>query len=263
MKIKSVLLLLSMSFVLALIGCKTPTEDVSTVETPTENVPTVETPTVETPEPTKPAEGWYPETNLDDGKRKSPYALKVYSDGGNVIYFGNRFTGEGYTVKFLFEEFDNIGTNLPLYSAVTLTNFSFDDSKVDYRKEGTYVVKITGRVRSDVLTTNIIVKVKADKYEYLGVEHLLGLSSDEFVDFKVGGDVTQVIPSNLYAIYTENKYENEELVKNSKKVTEGYVLDTSCVDVTKAGQYPVYVSLSETYGDVTITVSTFFVLVVA
>lgn len=272
MKNKLFLLVCLFAFVLTFSGCKeTPTEtpDKTVEKTPTEEKPTVEkTPTEEVPTvtPTGPTEGnkdEYVETNLDDGKRKSPYALKVYSENENVIYFGERFTGEGYIVKFIFEEFDNIGTGLPLFSALTLTNFSFDDSKVDYRKEGSYVVKITGRVRSDVLSTNIIVKVKADKYEYLGVKHLIGLSCDEFVNFTIGGDVASIKPSNIFAIYTENQYEDNELVKISEQISSGYEIDTTSVDVTKAGQYPVYVTLTETYGSVTITVSTFFILVVA
>ena len=268
MKNKVFLLLCLFAFVLTFAGCKpTPTVE-PTEQTPT--VPTVEpteqTPTVPTVTPTAPTEGnkeEYIETNLDDGKRKSPYALKVYSENENIIYFGEKFTGEGYTVKFIFEEFDNIGTNLPLFSAITLTNFSFDDSRVDYRKEGSYVIKITGRVRSDVLSANIIVTVKADKYEYLGVKHIIGLSCDEFVNFGVGGDISTIAPSELYAIYTENKYENEELVKISEKVSSGYELDTTAVDTTKAGQYPVYVTMTETYDGVSITVKTFFILVVA
>ena len=237
--------MLSMMFVLVLVGCRRKTE------TPTGNGPT------------QPVEEVYVETDLEDGKRRTPYALKVYDNGNNTIYFGEKFTAEGYVVKFVYQELDNMGTNLPLFSAVTLSNFTIDDSKVNYRKEGKYSVKITGRVRSDVLSLNVFINVKADKYEYLGVKHLIGLSCDEFVNCAVGSDISTVIPSELYAIYTENKYENEELVKIPEKIRSGYTLDTTGVDTSKAGQYPVYVSYSETYGEVVITVNTFFILVVA
>lgn len=264
MKNKLFLLLCLFAFILTFAGCKeTPTE---TPNKTVEQTPTEETPTIPTVTPTVPTEGnkdEYVETNLDDGKRRAPYTLKIYSENENIIYFGERFTGEGYVVKFVYEEYENMGTTLPPFSAVTLTKFSFDDSKVDYRKEGRYVVKITGRVRSDVLSVNIIVTVKADKYEYLGVKHLMGLSCDEYVNFALGGDVASIKPSNLYAIYTENQYENDELVKISEEISSGYELDTTSVDVSKAGQYPVYVTLSETYDSVTITVRTFFILVVA
>lgn len=252
MKKSILLVMLSMMFVFGLTGCRrdkteTPTED-KTQEQDEEN---------------------YVETNLDDGKRRTPYALKVYDNGNNVVYFGDKFTAEGYVVKFVYQELDNMGktdengNKLPLFSAVTLENFSVDDSKVNYRKEGKYSVKITGRVRSDVLSLNVFINVKADKYEKLGVKHLIGLSCDEFVNCAVGTDISSVIPSELYAIYTENKYENDELVKISEKIRSGYKLDTTGVDTNTAGQYPVYVSYSETYGEVTITVSTFFILVVA
>ena len=237
--------MLSMMFVLVLVGCREKTE------TPTGNGPT------------QPVEEVYVETDLEDGKRRTPYALKVYDNGNNTIYFGEKFTAEGYVVKFVYQELDNMGTDLPLFSAVTLSNFTIDDSKVDYRKEDKYSVKITGRVRSDVLSLNVFINVKADKYEYLGVKHLIGLSCDEFVNCAVGSDISTVIPSELYAIYTENKYENEELVKIPEKIRSGYTLDTTGVDTSKAGQYPVYVSYSETYGEVVITVNTFFILVVA
>ena len=245
MKKNILLVMLSMLFVFSLAGCR-------------------KTPTVTETEKTEQSkEENYVETNLDDGKRRTPYALKVYDNGNNVVYFGDKFTGEGYVVKFVYQELDNMGTDLPLFSAVTLEHFTIDDSKVDYRKEGKYSVKITGRVRSDVLNLNVFINVKADRYESLGVKHLFGLSCDEFVNCAVGSDISTVIPSELYAIYTENKYENDELVKIPEKIRSGYTLDTEGVDTTKAGQYPVYVSYSETYGEVTITVSTFFILVVA
>lgn len=111
------LFMLSMTFVFALTGCR---------ETPTETVPT-DKKTQENPN--KGDE--YVETNLDDGKVKTPYALRVYDNGNNVVYFGEKFTGEGYVVKFVYQENENMGTDLPLFSAVTLSNFSIDDSKVD------------------------------------------------------------------------------------------------------------------------------------
>ena len=237
--------MLSMLMIFSFAGCRR-----NKTETPTE-------------EKTQQGEEDYIETNLDDGKRRTPYALKVYDNGNNIVYFGDKFTAEGYVVKFVYQELDNMGTDLPLFSAVTLSNFTVDDSKVDYRKEGRYSVKITGRVRSDVLSLNVFINVKADRYEYLGVKHLYGLSCDDFVNCAIGSDISSVIPSELYAIYTENKYENDELVKISEKLRTGYTLDTTGVDTNTAGQYPVYVSFSETYGDVTITVSTFFILIVA
>lgn len=244
MKRKLFVLMVSLAFVLVLVGCR---------KTPSATEPT--------DKPTNSEE--YVETNLDDGKARVPYALKVYDNGNNIVYFGEKFTGEGYVIKFVYQEVDNIGTDLPLFSAVTLTDFNIDDSKVDYRKEGRYVVRITARVRADVLNTNILVDVKADKYEYLGVKHLYGLSCDEFVNFALGQDVSTIIPSELYAVYTENKYENDELVTISEKIRSGYKLDTSSVNTNVAGSYPVYVTYSETYGDLTLTVSTFFILVVA
>lgn len=269
MKKSIFLLMLSMVFIFTLAGCKPKTETPVT-EGPTTGEVTQE-PTkdkTETKEPTKSEED-YIETDLDDGKRRTPYVLKVFDNGNNIIYFGEKFTGEGYVVKFVYEELDNMGktdengNKLPLFSAVTLSNYGIDDSKVDYRKEGRYPIKISGRVGSDILTVNIFITIKADKYEYLGVKHLYGLSCDEFVNCAIGTDASSVIPSELYAIYTENVYENDELVKIPEKIRSGYTLDTSKVDTNTAGQYPVYVSYSQTYGEVTITVSTFFILIVA
>ena len=271
MKKNIFLMIASLLLVFALVGCKvennkTNGEGDETQIEETENItvaPTQEETEIVVPtEPVKPNED-YIETNLEDGKRRSAYVLKVYDNGNNVVYFGEKFTGEGYVVKFVYEELDNMGTGLPLFSAVTLTNYGIDDSKVDYRKEGRYPVKITGRVGSDILSINIFINIKADRYEYLGVKHLYGLSCDEFVNCAVGSSVETVVPSELYAIHTENKYENDELVKTNTRIRSGYTLDTSLVDTNVAGNYPVYVSYSETYGEVTITVSTFFILVVA
>ena len=64
-------------------------------------------------------------------------------------------------------------------------------------------------------------------------------------------------------VYTENKYENGELVKVNKAIESGYKLDTSAVNTSVAGSYPVYVSYSEKVGEVEISVETFFILIVA
>ena len=93
------LFMLSMTFVFAFTGCR---------ETPTETVPT-DKKTQENPN--KGDE--YVETNLDDGKENTPNALRVYDNGYNVVYFGEKFTGEVYVVKFVYQENEKMGTDLP------------------------------------------------------------------------------------------------------------------------------------------------------
>lgn len=211
--------------------------------------------------PTIDEEMIYPETNLDDGKRRSAESLRVYANGNNVIYFGDTFTAKGYDVYMVYYEYDNIGDpNLPQHTAVKIENFSIDTSKVNYLKEGDYVVRITGRVRGDSATSTIIITIKADRYESLGVKHLYGIRCTSTISGKVGMSVSDIKPMDVYAIYTENKYENGELVLIEEKIRSNYVLNTDEVNVQKAGQYPVYVSLTEDYNGTSITVRTMFIL---
>ena len=60
--------------------------------------------------------------------------------------------------------------------------------------------------------------MKADKYEYLGVKHLYGISCPEYANFALNGDLSTLALSDVYGIYTEIIYdENEELIKISEK----------------------------------------------
>ncbi len=213
------------------------------------------------PEPTIDDAMIYPETNLDDGKKRSAEALRIYSHGNDVVYFGETFTAEGYEVYMVYYEYDNIGKpDLPTRTAVKIENFSIDTSKVNYLKEGTYIVRITGRVRSDSATSNISITVKADRYESLGTKHLYGLKCATNISGKVGMSKSDIKPMDVFAIYTENKYENGELVLEEERLRSGYTINTDSVDVSKAGEYPVYLEFSAEYGETKITVKTFFIL---
>lgn len=214
--------------------------------------------------PTPPVEEErYPETNLDDGKRKVAETLRVFDNGKNVIYFGDVFTAEGYDVYMVYYEYDNLAdSSLPERTAIKLDKYTIDDSKVDYFKEGTYLVKITGRVRSDALTATVFVTIKADRYESLNQKHIYAIKCSERITAKVGTNKNSVVPAELYKVYTENVYENNELVLTEEILRSGYTLSgLDDIDFSKAGSYIVYVSYSETYGDTTITVKTFFTLV--
>ena len=102
---------------------------------------------------------------------------------------------------------------------------------------------------------------------YTFIENIENEKHDEFVK---NHPLCSLLQSSSWANIKDNwdhrivgVYENDELVKISEEISSGYELDTTSVDVSKAGQYPVYVTLSETYDSVTITVRTFFILVVA
>lgn len=216
------------------------------------------------PQPSDPyvqPEGYpYPQTHLDDGKERIVQGLTINDGGHNIIYLGDRFTAEGYSVFMTYLESDHTGTNLPSRTAMKIEDFSFDDTKVNYQKEGTYTVTFYGRIRTDFKTATADITIKADRYEYLGVEHLFGIKCDTKLIGKVGMDPKDIKPQNVFLIYTENKYENGELVTKEVKTRSDYRVNADSVNVNEAGSYPVYVEWSKDYNDVTITVKTFFTL---
>lgn len=212
-------------------------------------------------EPYEQPEGYpYPKTHLDDGKDRTVLGLTIVDAGKNVIYLGDEFQAEGYSVFMTYLESDHTGTDLPSRTAMKVEDFTFDDSRVNYQKEGTYGVTFYGRVRTDFRTATANITIKADRYEYLGIEHLFGIKCDSVLSGKVGMKIEDIKPQNVFSIYTENKYENGELITKEVRLRTEYILNTDSVDVTKPGSYPVYLQYSKEYSGVTITVKTFFIL---
>ncbi|MDE5714534.1 MAG: hypothetical protein K2I42_00200 [Anaeroplasmataceae bacterium] len=251
MKKKIIFGLLSFFLIFSLLGCKKDKD-------PDKNPPDDDNPPIVDPE--KPE---YPFTNLDDGKAKTARNLRIYDHGNDTIYFGDTFTAEGYEVFMQFEETELMLEGGSQYSLYKLETFTIDDSKVNYYKEGTYTVNITGRVREVAFTSTIFINVKADRYESLGVKHLMGIKCNSYMTVPVGSTKDAVTPDGVYLIYTENKYENNELVLIEERIRSGYtVTGLDDIDFSKAGKYPVYVSFSETYGEVKIEVKTFFTLTI-
>lgn len=203
----------------------------------------------------------FPKTIFNDGKNREIQTMSVVDNGNNVVYLGDRFTAEGYDVYMIYTEMDHIGTDLPLRTATKIENFTFDDSRVNYQKEGTYSVNFYGRVETEFRTVASSIKVKADRYEYLGEKHLFGIKCASEFTSNVGITKDQIRPQDVYLIYTENKYDTfGELITEEEFTRNDYTINTEFVDTTKAGSYPVYIECSKTYGDVTITVKTFFIL---
>lgn len=251
MKKKLILGILSFSLIFSLLGCKKDKEQ----DKPGPDVPPIVDP--------KPDEPQYPATNLDDGKAKTARNLRIYDHGNDTIYFGETFTAKGYEVFMQFEETELMLEGGSQYSLYKLDTFNIDDSKVNYYKEGTYTVSITGRVREVAFTSTIFIKVKADRYESLGVKHLVGIKCNSYLTLPVGSTKDAVIPDGVYLIYTENKYENDELVLTEERLRNGYIVTgLDQIDFSKPGKYPVYVSYSETYGETKIEVKTFFNLTI-
>lgn len=216
------------------------------------NLPTYETP-----------EGYpLPQTNFEDGRTREPSGLTVVHNGHNVIYIGDTFTGEGYDVYITYTELDNEGNeNLPQVTCYKLDSFSVDDSRVDYQTVGTYYVEFQGRYKADYQTTTTEITIKADRYETLKEEHIIGIKCSSLIQGKVGMKKENIMADRVFIILTENKYDDlGELITKEQMIRSGFTLNTDAVDVTKPGKYPVYVEYSRTYGETTITVHTFFVL---
>ncbi len=93
---------------------------------------------------------------------------------------------------------------------------------------------------------------------------MIGIRCAQTQNVAIGSAVEDIRPSDVCLIYTENKYENGELVYIEEPKKRGYELEgLDAVDTSKAGSYVVYVTYSETYdGNVTIQVKTFFTVIV-
>ncbi|MDE5566524.1 MAG: hypothetical protein K2I77_06020 [Anaeroplasmataceae bacterium] len=248
--------LFAILLIFSMTGCKKDkTPDDGKIDPPEEPVKPVDSP-YETPE------GYpYPKTIFNDGKNREIQTMTIVDNGNNVVYLGDKFTAKGYDVYMIYLEMSHIGTDLPLRTATKIEDFTFDDSRVNYQKEGTYSVTFYGRVETEFRTVASSINVKADRYEYLGEKHLFGIKCASEFTSNVGITLDQIRPQDVYLIYTENKYDTfGELVTEEVFTRNDYTVDTDSVDTTKAGSYPVYVECSKTYGDVTITVKTFFIL---
>lgn len=194
--------------------------------------------------------------------------LSIETTGENVIYFGEQFSIDNYTVNLVLSKPNPQDPENDFFMNIKLDNVSFDDSKVNYAKEGEYTVKITGRYLRFVAEEEITVTVKADRYEYLGVEHLYAIKCDEIKTVAIGSDASKILPGEMKAVYTNNEYDSGELVLTETNLRGGsYTLEgLDEIDTSKAGSHVVYVTYSKDYEHegktVTITCKTFFIVVV-
>lgn len=250
------LLILSLCALFSLSACKTETDTPDIPDTPdvpdTPDDPGTDTPENPDPVPTGPI---------------IVVGLEVKDNGKNVIYLGQTFTGAGYEVNMVYQQANALDSENPIYTKVLIENFIIDDSKVNYRQEGTYKVTITGRDRTVVAKQEVTIRIATSVLADLGVNHVYGIkASYTGNNLAIGAtDFSAIVPT-VYLIKTNGTIENGELVTTEERIRSGFVLDTTQVDTTKAGTYPVYVSYTAHYneaGGVDITVDTFILVTVA
>lgn len=190
--------------------------------------------------------------------------LDIDTKGNDIVYFGDTLKDHPFDVSIVLTKAAPSEDQDALFLSVKVENYSLDDTKVDYYHEGVYYVKIKARYLRYVSEKEVRVTVKADRYESLGVKHLMGIKCAESVTVSIGSAAENIKPSDVYLIYTENKYENGELVYIEERKRTGYELvGLNDIDTSKAGSYVAYVTYSETYdGNVTIQVKTFFTVIV-
>lgn len=191
--------------------------------------------------------------------------LKIVHNDCNVIYLGEKFTAEGYDILIVYRIKDSGGESIE----VECTNYTIDDSRVDYSKIGSYQVIFTARVGNVVFKKAGTIRIAESFLCEKGINHLYGIKADEYTGANINigqTDFSDVDIASVYLIYTEGKYNGEELLTTEVKKRSGYKLDYSHIDSSKAGSYPVYVSYSEQYevdGEIIdVTVETFFIVVV-
>lgn len=190
--------------------------------------------------------------------------LEVVHNGNDVIYLGETFTAEGYDINLVYRIVGSDGET----EKVACENYVIDDSNVNYEKIGTYQVTFIARVGSRVLKKPVNIRIADSRLIELGINHLYGIKAEEYTgaNIKIGQTDLSSINTVIYLIYTSGVYENDELVVTEERKRSGYELDTSAVDVTKAGKYPVYVSYKESYDvegeKIEIVVKTFFLVTV-
>ena len=192
--------------------------------------------------------------------------LEVIHNGHNVIYLGEKFTAEGYDINLVYRVVGSGGEE----ERVKCENYAIDDSMVDYDQVGTYVVTFIARVNNIVFKKVVNIRIADSVLIEAGIEHLYGIKALDYTgsDIALGETDFSNITTVVYLIYTKCEYENGELVLEEKRAFSGIKYDTSFIDSTKPGQYPVYVSLEEpiTYEvngeQIIVNVKTFFLVTV-
>jgi len=202
---------------------------------------------------------------VDEGPKELELReLEIVSNGNDVIYLGETFTAKGYDVNLVYRIVGSQGET----EKFPCENYVIDDSNVNYEKIGTYSVVFTARVKSRVLKKAVNIRIADSRLIELGINHLYGIKAEEYTgaNIKIGQKDLSSINTVIYLIYTNGTYENDELVVTEERKRSGYELDTSFVDVTKAGQYPVYVTYQESYDvngeKIDVVVKTFFLVTV-
>lgn len=192
--------------------------------------------------------------------------MEVLDNGHSTIYLGEKFTAEGYTIQMVYAQEDANDAENPIYTTVVLDKFNIDDSKVDYRNVGYYEVTITGRDHNIIASETTTIKLSDSPLSEQGIEHIYGIKATFNGIVALNSDKSLIKPSSVTLISTSGQYENGEIVTTESTLRSGYVLDSSFVDTTKIGTYPVYLSYEKSYqecGGVTVKVSTFFLVTVA
>lgn len=192
--------------------------------------------------------------------------LEIVSNGNEVIYLGETFTAEGYDINLVYRIVGSGGET----KKVKCENYTIDDSLVDYEKMGTYQVTFIARVKNVVLKKPVTIRIADSVLIEAGIEHLYGIKALEYTgsDISIGEDDFSNITTVVYLIYTNCTYENGELVLTEERIFEGVKYDTSFINSSVPGQYPVYVSLEEpkiydVNGEkITVDVKTFFLVTV-
>ena len=190
--------------------------------------------------------------------------LEVIDNNNDVIYLGETFTGEGYDVNLVYRVINGAGEKVK----VECTNYVIDDSAVDYETIGTYQVVFIARVKNKVFKKPVNIRIADSRLIELKINHLYGIKAEDYTgaNIKVGQSDLSGVDTVVYLIYTEGHYENGELVTTEVRKRSGYELDKSNVDVTKPGEYPVYVSFKESYNvdgeTIEVVVKTFFLVTV-
>lgn len=191
--------------------------------------------------------------------------LEVNHNNNNVIYLGDTFTGEGYEVFIVYRVVGGNGET----EKVPCENYTIDDTYVDYETIGSYTVTFTARVKSRVLKRSVTIRIADNRLIELGIEHLYGIKAEEYTgnNLKVGQTNFDDVVTAVYLIHTKCEYDaSGELIVTETRKRSGYTIDYSKVDTSTPGQYPVYVSFSESYDvsgeTITVEVTTFFVVTV-
>lgn len=171
-------------------------------------------------------------------------SISIDTTKGKANYYvGEKFTTEGMVV---YANYIQMVNGSPQGSSKEVTNYFYDDSKIDMNKVGTYTVEFKYREGSSVFVYPLTVNVTPSYLADLGLEYLAGLEPENTV-INVSYNSSNFDPKKIttfkkkYMIGTNDGIVETKVEDMTTADLENLKVE-STVNTAKKGKYTVYYS---------------------